>query len=137
VALRRWKYYWIVCLPFLLVALVWGKPWPSGARDPLAAVHLCTIQQAALYQGAVAAFHLYNWLGGPNGSVLGCQILLEVLMLLMYLYARTLARKAFGAAPTYEARALFMDLLLSDGACISARIHPQDSSDIFYPVSSS
>ena len=35
-------------------------------------------------------------------------------MLLMYLYSRTLARKAFGAAPTYEARALFMYLLLSD-----------------------
>jgi hypothetical protein len=37
-------------------------------------------------------------------------------MLLMYLYSRTLARKAFGAAPTYEARSLFMCLLLSDGA---------------------
>ena len=40
-------------------------------------------------------------------------------MLLLYLYARTLARRAFGAAPTYEARALFMFLLLSDG--MSAR----------------
>ena len=36
-------------------------------------------------------------------------------MLLLYLYARVLARRAFGAAPTYEARALFMYLLLSDG----------------------
>ena len=69
-------------------------------------------------QGSHAAAHLYGWLGGPNGSVLGCQILIEVLMLLLYLYARTLARKAFGAAPTYEARALFMYLLLSDGARI-------------------
>jgi hypothetical protein len=59
---------------------------------------------------------LYDWLGGPNGSVLGCQIAIEVLMLLLYLFARTLARKAFGRAPSYEARTLFMFLLLSDGA---------------------
>jgi hypothetical protein len=49
--------------------------------------------------------------------VLGCQILIEELMLLLDLYARTRARSAFGTAPTYEARALFMFLLLSDGAC--------------------
>jgi hypothetical protein len=49
--------------------------------------------------------------------VLGCQLFIEVLMLLLYLYARTLARKAFGAAPNHEARSLFMYLLLSDGAC--------------------
>jgi hypothetical protein len=99
----------------MLLALVWGKAWPPGARDPVSAVLLCTLQQAAIYQGAVTAVQLYGWLGGPDGSVLGCQILIEVLMLLLYLYARTLARKAFGAAPTYEARALFMYLLLSDG----------------------
>ena len=96
--------------------MLWGKPWPPGARDPVSAVVLCALQQASLYQGAFTAFNLYSWLGGPDGSVLGCQILIEVLMLLLYLYARTLARKAFGAAPTYEARALFMYLLLSDGA---------------------
>jgi hypothetical protein len=39
-------------------------------------------------------------------------------MLLLYLYARVLARRAFGAAPTYEARALFMYLLLSDGTLL-------------------
>ena len=37
-------------------------------------------------------------------------------MLLLYLYGRTLARKAFGAEPTHEARTLIMYLLLSDGA---------------------
>eukprot|EP01050_Picozoa_sp_SAG11_P013609 SAG11_NODE_1602_length_4600_cov_1.859587_4_plen_101_part_00 len=37
-------------------------------------------------------------------------------MLLLYLYARVLARRAFGISPTHEARALFMYLLLSDGA---------------------
>ena len=109
-------YYYVVALPLMLLALVWGKVWPPGARDPVSAVLLCTLQQAAIYQGAVTAVQLYGLLGGPNGSVLGCQILIEVLMLLLYLYARTLARKAFGAAPTYEARALFMYLLLSDGA---------------------
>ena len=77
---------------------------------------LCVLQQATLWIGSLEAVNLYAWLGGPNGSTLGCQILIEVLMLLLYLYARTLARRAFGAAPTYEARALFMFLLLSDGA---------------------
>jgi hypothetical protein len=48
--------------------------------------------------------------------VVGCQIAIEVLMLLLYLFARILARKAFGRAPSYEARTLFMYLLLSDGA---------------------
>ena len=103
-------------LPLMLLSLLWGKAWPPGARDPVSAVLLCTIQSAAIYKGAVTAYQLYGWLGGPDGSVVGCQILIEVLMLLLYLYARTLARKAFGAAPTYEARALFMYLLLSDGA---------------------
>ena len=67
-------------------------------------------------QGAYTAYQLYGWLGGPNGSVLGCQIAIEFLMLLLYLFARILARKAFGRAPSYEARTLFMYLLLSDGA---------------------
>jgi hypothetical protein len=67
-------------------------------------------------QGSFTAYQLYGWLGGPDGSVLGCQIAIEVLMLLLYLFARTLARKAFGRAPSYEARTLFMYLLLSDGA---------------------
>ena len=70
---------------------------------------------AVSHQGCFTASNLYNWLGGPDGSVLACQIAIEVLMLLLYLYVRTLARKAFGAAPSYEARALFMFLLLSDG----------------------
>ena len=48
--------------------------------------------------------------------MLGCQIAIEFLMLLLYLFARILARKAFGRAPSYEARTLFMYLLLSDGA---------------------
>ena len=112
----RYKYYYVFTLPLMLLALFWSKRWPPGARDPVSAVLLCTIQGAAIYQGAFTAYQLYGWLGGPDGSVVGCQILIEVLMLLLYLYARTLARKAFGAAPTYEARALFMYLLLSDGA---------------------
>ena len=114
--MRRYVYYYVVALPLMLLALVWGKVWPPGARDPVSAVVLSTLQRAATYQGAIGALNLYTWLGGENGSTLGCQILIEVLMLLLYLYARTLARKAFGAAPTYEARALFMYLLLSDGA---------------------
>ena len=113
------KFWFIIALPVMLLSLVWAKTWPRGARDPVSAVALCTLQQAAMYQGSYSAFHLYGWLGGPNGSVLGCQILIEVLMLLLYLYARTLARKAFGATPTYEARALFMYLLLSDStSCV-------------------
>eukprot|EP01050_Picozoa_sp_SAG11_P029465 SAG11_NODE_8311_length_1031_cov_1.101931_2_plen_115_part_00 len=68
-------------------------------------------------QGGVAAANLYGWLGSANGgSTLGCQIVIEILMLLLYLYARVLARRAFGTSPTHEARALFMFLLLSDGA---------------------
>jgi hypothetical protein len=109
-----YTYYFAFALPLMLLALIWAKPWPKGARDPVSAVVLCSLQRAAVYQGAINAFHLYAWLGGENGSTLGCQILIEVLMLLLYLYARTLARKAFGAAPTYEARALFIYLLLSD-----------------------
>jgi hypothetical protein len=100
----------------MLLALFWVKRWPPGARDPVSAVLLCTLQQASIYQGGYTASHLYGWLGGPDGSVVGCQILIEVLMLLLYLYARTLARKTFGAAPTYEARVLFVYLLVSDGA---------------------
>ena len=111
-----YKYYLVIVVPVLLLALVWAKRWPQGVRDPVSTLVLCALQQAMLYQGSFAAFNLYAWLGGPNGFVLGCQILIEVLMLLLYLYGRTLARRAFGTAPTYEARALFMYLLLSDGA---------------------
>jgi hypothetical protein len=74
---------------------------------------------------------LYGWLGGPNGSVLGCQIAIEVLMLLLYLFARTLARKAFGRAPSYEARVLFMYLLLSDGERAPGLCQNSDQSIIF------
>ena len=98
----------------MLLAVLWSKRWPPAVRDPVSAVMLCNIQMAALWQGAFTASNLYGWLGGPDGSTLGCQIVIEVIMLLLYLYARTMARKAFGAAPTYEARALFMYLLLSD-----------------------
>jgi hypothetical protein len=108
------KYYYIFAIPFMLLAVLWSKRWPPAVRDPVSAVMLCNIQMAALWQGAFTASNLYGWLGGPDGSTLGCQILIEVIMLLLYLYARTMARKAFGAAPTYEARALFMYLLLSD-----------------------
>ena len=112
-----YKYFFAIALPLMLLALLWGKRWPQGARDPVSTVLLCTLQQCVIYQGSFAAFNLYSWLGGPGGSVLGCQLFIEVLMLLLYLYARTLARKAFGAAPNHEARSLFMYLLLSDGAC--------------------
>jgi hypothetical protein len=111
-----YKYFFVIALPLMLLAVLWAKPWPQGARDPVSAVLLCTLQQASTYQGAITAYHLYNWLGGPDGSTVGCQILIEVLMLMLYLYARTLARRAFGAAPTFEARVLFVYLLLSDGA---------------------
>ena len=110
------KYYYVAGLPIMLLAVVWVKPWPQGTRDPVSALLLCNIQQAAIWFGAFAAFNLYIVLGGPDGSVLACQLLIEVLTLLLYLYARVLARRAFGAAPTYEARALFMYILLSDGA---------------------
>jgi hypothetical protein len=111
---------------------VWGKPWPKASRDPVSAAVLCTLQHALLYQGAITAYQLYRWLGGPDGSVLGCQIAIEVLMLLLYLYARTLARKAFGATPTYEARALFMYLLLSDGASRVQDLFPVFSRHALY-----
>jgi hypothetical protein len=110
------KYYFVIVLPFMLLAVLWAKPWPPAARDPVSAVVLSLVQEGALYQGSFTAFNLYSWLGGPDGSVLGCQIAIEVLMLLLYLYARTRARRAFGASPTHEARALSMYLLLSDGA---------------------
>jgi hypothetical protein len=110
-----YTYFFVIALPLMLLAVLWAKPWPQGARDPVSAVLLCTLQQASTYQGAITAYHLYRWLGGPDGSTVGCQILIEVLMLLLYLYARTLARRAFGAAPTFEARVLFVYLLLSDG----------------------
>jgi hypothetical protein len=117
--LKVWpyKYYFAIALPLMLLALFWGKRWPQGARDPVSTVFLCTLQHCVIYQGSFLAFNLYGWLAGPGGSVLGCQIFIEVLMLMLYLYARTLARKAFGAAPNHEARSLFMYLLLSDGAC--------------------
>ena len=64
------KYYFVLALPIMLLAVIWTKPWPLGVRDPVSAVILCTLQQAALYQGTFTAFHLYSWLGGPDGSTL-------------------------------------------------------------------
>jgi hypothetical protein len=119
------KYFFAIALPLMLLAVLWAKPWPRGVRDPVSAVVLCTLQQCGLYEGAFTAFHLYSWLGGPDGSTVGCQILIQVLMLLLYLYARTLARKAFGTAPGLEARTLFMYLLMSDGACQPANAKDQ------------
>jgi hypothetical protein len=117
------KYFWVITLPFMLLAVLWAKPWPRGTRDPVSAVVLGVLLQAGSWEGSFTAFHLYSWLGGPNGSTILCQIVIEVLMLLVYLYARTLARKAFGTAPAYEARTLFTYLLLSDGPCKGSSVN--------------
>jgi hypothetical protein len=44
------KYWFVIALPFMLLAVVWAKSWPPGARDPVSAVMLCTLQEASMYQ---------------------------------------------------------------------------------------
>jgi hypothetical protein len=44
------KYWFVIALPFMLLAVVWAKSWPPGARDPVSAVMLCTLHEASMYQ---------------------------------------------------------------------------------------
>ena len=58
-----YKYFFVAVVPALLLALVWAKPWPRGVRDPAAAVVLCLVQQASLYQVPAAPPALHNMIG--------------------------------------------------------------------------
>jgi hypothetical protein len=54
------KYWFAVALPFMLLAVVWAKSWPSGARDPVSAVMLCTLQEASMYQVRIPGFGYFQ-----------------------------------------------------------------------------
>jgi hypothetical protein len=75
---------------------------------------LAGAQLHLLWQGAHFAVYLYSQYGGANGSTIAVQIALEVLMLAVYLFARTLARRAFNGDPSAEAQALFTFIMISD-----------------------
>ena len=104
------KYYFFLIAPAVALSVFTGKSWPKRKQDVPAAMLLSQLQTVVLFHGSFLAIKMYAVIS----STLLAQIVIEVLLLLVYLWARVLARRAFSGDPSLESRSLFAYLLITD-----------------------
>ena len=104
------RYYFLLLAPAVVLSIFTGRQWPKRKRNMPAAMLLSQLMGLTLFHGSFLAVKLYAVIE----STLLAQIVIEVLLLFVYLWARVLARRAFCGDPSLESRSLFAYLLISD-----------------------
>eukprot|EP01048_Picozoa_sp_COSAG05_P005347 COSAG05_NODE_314_length_11610_cov_17.223265_10_plen_308_part_00 len=107
------KVYLCLLVAAVPTSLMWGRPLPRFRRDLVAGYLLSVYSFLFVYVGGISVQMAYNTFGQGLGAM-GVQIFFEMLVLLVFLWARKLASRAIPADPSAEAKCLIWVIFAGD-----------------------